>query len=54
MQPNGAQLDAISAMVEDGKIKPVIDTIYSFEDSIEAYSYLATGRVKGKVVIRMS
>lgn len=54
MQPNGAQLDAISAMVKNGKIKPVIDTVYSFEDSIEAYLYLATGRVKGKVVIRMS
>jgi len=53
MQPDGAQMDAISAMVKNGKIKPVIDTIYSFEDAIEAYSYLATGRAKGKVMIRM-
>jgi len=51
MQPNGEQLDVISAMVEDGKIKPVIDKIYSFEDGIEAYLYLATGRAKGKVII---
>jgi NADPH:quinone reductase-like Zn-dependent oxidoreductase len=54
MQPNGQQLDAISAMVKYGKIKPVIDTIYSFEESIEAYSYLAKGRAKGKVIISMS
>jgi NADPH:quinone reductase-like Zn-dependent oxidoreductase len=54
MQPNGEQLDIISAMVKDGKIKPVIDTVYSFNDSIEAYSYLAKGRAKGKVVISMS
>lgn len=54
MQPNGEQLDAISAMVKDGKIKPVIDKVYSFEEGIEAYLYLATGRAKGKVIISMS
>ncbi len=54
MQPNRAQLDEISTMVEDGKIKPVIDKIYSFEDAIEAYLYLSTGRAKGKVIIKIS
>jgi NADPH:quinone reductase-like Zn-dependent oxidoreductase len=54
MQPNGKQLDTISEMVRNGKIKPIVDTIYSFKDSIEAYSYLATGRAKGKVIISMS
>jgi len=53
MQPNGQQLDAISAMAKEGEIKPVIDKIYSFEDGIEAYLYLATGRAKGKVIVRM-
>jgi len=54
MQPNGVQLDAISTMVKEEKIKPVIDTIYSFKNSIQAYLYLATGRAKGKVIISMS
>jgi NADPH:quinone reductase-like Zn-dependent oxidoreductase len=54
MQPNGPQLDAISTMVKSGEIKPVIDATYSFEDGIEAYSYLATGSAKGKVIIRMA
>jgi NADPH:quinone reductase-like Zn-dependent oxidoreductase len=54
MQPDGAQLDAISTMVKNGEIKPVIDATYSFEDGIEAYSYLATGSAKGKVIIRMA
>jgi NADPH:quinone reductase-like Zn-dependent oxidoreductase len=54
MQPDGAQLNAISAMVKDEEIKPVIDTMYAFKDGIEAYSYLATGRAKGKVIIRFS
>ena len=51
MQPNGEQLDAISSMVKEGKIKPVIDKVYAFADGIEAYLYLATGRAKGKVII---
>ena len=54
MQPNGEQLDAISAMVKDGKIKPITDKVYSFEDGIEAYLYLARGRAKGKVIISIS
>jgi len=54
MQPNGEQLDAISIMVKEGIIKPVIDKVYAFEEGIEAYLYLATGRAKGKVIISMS
>jgi NADPH:quinone reductase-like Zn-dependent oxidoreductase len=54
MQPNGEQLDLISTMVKDAKIKPVVDKVYSFEESIEAYLYLATGRAKGKVIIKLS
>ena len=53
MQPNGEQLDAVSAMLKDGKIKPVTDKVFSFEDGIEAYSYLSTGRAKGKVIISL-
>ena len=54
MQPNADQLNAITAMVQDGQIKPIVDLIYSFEDSIEAYQYLATGRAKGKIIISLS
>jgi len=54
MQPNGAQLDAISTLVKEGKIKPIVDKVYAFENSIAAYEYLATGRAKGKVIINIS
>ena len=54
MQPNAKQLNTISRMVEGGAIKPIIDVIYSFEDGIDAYLYLATGRAKGKVIVSMS
>jgi NADPH:quinone reductase-like Zn-dependent oxidoreductase len=54
MQPSGEQLDAISAMVKEEKVKPVTDRVYAFKDSIEAYLYLATERAKGKVIISIS
>jgi NADPH:quinone reductase-like Zn-dependent oxidoreductase len=54
MQPNSKQLYEISTMVDNGKIKPVIDKVYAFEKGVEAYSYLATGRAKGKVIISLS
>lgn len=54
MHPNGAQLGEIKSLIEAGKIKPVIDQIYPFSKSIKAYAHLATGRAKGKIVIKIS
>jgi NADPH:quinone reductase-like Zn-dependent oxidoreductase len=51
MHPNASQLDDIRALVEEGKIKTIIDTNYAFKDSIEALIHLETGRAKGKIVI---
>jgi len=53
MQPNGEQLDAISQMVKESILRPVVDKVYAFEDGIEAYTHLATGRAKGKVIITL-
>ena len=54
MQPNAEQLKDITKMVENGDIKPIVDLIYSFENGIEAYEYLATGRAQGKVIISVA
>ena len=54
MHPNGAHLAEIKSLIEDEKIKAVIDTIYPFEESIEAFTHLASGRAKGKIVIKIS
>jgi len=54
MHPNGAHLNEIKTLVEDEKIKPVIDKVYSFSESIEAFTHLASGRAKGKIVITMN
>lgn len=52
-RPEGAQLREIGKLVESGKIQPVIDKVFPFEQAKEALDYLAQGRAKGKVVVRM-
>ena len=53
MHPNGAHLNVLKTMIESEQIKPIIDKIYPFEQSIDAFTHLATGRAKGKIVIRV-
>lgn len=53
MHPNGPHLGEIKSLIEDDKIKPIIDTVYPFSESIEAFTHLATGRAKGKIVIKI-
>ena len=52
-ESDGAQLQAIADMVEAGKIKPVVDRAFAFEDLVAAFDYLEAGRAKGKVVLRV-
>jgi NADPH:quinone reductase-like Zn-dependent oxidoreductase len=54
MHPNGAQLAEIKTMVEDEKIKPIVDTIYPFTESVAAFTHLETGRAKGKIIIKIN
>lgn len=53
MRAEGQQLGEITALIEEGKIRPVIDKIFPFEQTNEAMSYVETGRSKGKVVVKL-
>ncbi|MDC7700067.1 NADP-dependent oxidoreductase [Vogesella indigofera] len=53
MHPDGAQLTEIGKLLETQRIKPVIDKVFPFEQAKEALEYLAQGRSKGKVVVKM-
>lgn len=43
----------LAEMVRAGKIKPVIDEVVEFEHVKRGYEKLSTGRVKGKIVVRV-
>ena len=53
MQPSGTQLRQISALVEAGKIVPIIDRTFALADAQQALDYMESGRAKGKVVIKV-
>jgi NADPH:quinone reductase-like Zn-dependent oxidoreductase len=53
MRANSAQLQQITALVEDGIIKPVVDRSFTFESTAEALKYVEQGRAKGKVVVTL-
>ena len=53
MRAEGKQLGEITALMEAGKIRPVVDKTFSFEQTNEAMAYVESGRAKGKVVIEV-
>ena len=51
MTANGGQLAKITALIEAGEIRPVVDQVFPFEKTNEALAYVETGRARGKVVV---
>src|SRR5437899_7141583 len=54
MRANGEQLSKITSLIESGIIRQVMDRVYPFEATKEAWAYLETGRARGKVVIKVT
>ncbi|PEC22984.1 NADP-dependent oxidoreductase [Bacillus cereus] len=53
MKPSGDQLRIIANYIESGKIKPVIDRVFPFEDAQKAMEYSESGRAKGKIIVKI-
>ncbi|MFC8661706.1 NADP-dependent oxidoreductase [Streptomyces sp. NPDC057199] len=54
MRASGDQLGELTPLIETGRIRPVVDTVFPFEAAREALEYVEAGRAKaGKVVVRM-
>ena len=51
MKANGDQLRQIGGLLDERKIRPVLDRVYPFESMAEALAHVETGRAKGKVVV---
>ena len=53
VNPDGHQLVEIGKLLEMEHIIPVIDKVFTFDQTKEALAYLEDGRAKGKVVVKM-
>ena len=51
MTANGGQLAKITALIEAGAIRPVVDRVFPFEKTNEALAHVESDRAKGKVVV---
>lgn len=49
-----AQLRRIAALIDEGAIKPVIDSVYTLDDYAAAFAKLESGHAHGKIVVRVA
>jgi NADPH:quinone reductase-like Zn-dependent oxidoreductase len=50
-QFNKADMSILADLMQTGKITPVIDRTFRFDETADALRYLETGHARGKVVI---
>ncbi|WOD15050.1 NADP-dependent oxidoreductase [Paraburkholderia kirstenboschensis] len=53
VRPDGTQLAQIGKLLGSEQVRPVIDKVFPFAQAKEALEYLAQGRARGKVVVRI-
>lgn len=53
MHPSGRELAELAGLIEQGKLKVVVDKTYKLANIPEALAYVESGRAKGKVVVTM-
>jgi NADPH:quinone reductase-like Zn-dependent oxidoreductase len=54
VQPNAAQLTELAKLIDDGKIKVVIDSVFELKDIAKAHEKSEGGRARGKIVLQIS
>ncbi len=54
MRADGQQLQEIAKLIDAGAIRPVVDKVFDFAQTVDALAYVETGRAKGKVVVAVS
>ncbi len=51
MRANGDQLRQITALIDNGSLRPVVGRVFPFDQTIEALQGLEKGGIRGKAVI---
>jgi NADPH:quinone reductase-like Zn-dependent oxidoreductase len=52
-KPNDRDLDFLRGLVEEEKLKPIIEKCYPLEQIVKAHQHIESGRTKGKIVLRV-
>src|SRR2546430_16358740 len=53
VQPNREQLVRIGALIDEAKVRPIIDTVLPLSQARQAYEQGAKGHTRGKIVLRV-
>lgn len=51
VEPSGAQLREIGALIDAGQLRPIVDQVFPLAQARQAYEAAATGHPRGKIVI---
>lgn len=55
MRAGGDQLRELTPLIDSGRIRPVVDRVFPFDETLQAMEYVEKGRAKaGKVVVSMT
>jgi NADPH:quinone reductase-like Zn-dependent oxidoreductase len=52
-KPNDKDLDFLRRLMEEEKVKPVIEKCYPLDQIVEAHRHVESGRTKGKIVLEI-
>lgn len=52
-QTNSKSLTRLAELVDQGAIKPIVDKVFTLDQTREAFEYAESGHVRGKVVISL-
>ncbi|KAM7193786.1 Reticulon-4-interacting protein 1, mitochondrial [Naviculisporaceae sp. PSN 640] len=54
VEPLGSNLAEIGELIEAGKVRPLVDSVWEFDQFEKAFERLESGHAKGKIIIKVS
>ncbi len=53
VHPGSEQLTEIARLIDEGRVRPVVDTVFPLADTRKAHELSESGHVRGKIVLRV-